>query len=157
MKKVTLRYIIISLLTCSCCFSCTKNESSETDTALQLPKEESTKTRVPRQILADHINFDKLEKVTMSNNSGSFQLNNRQLTQLKKDLAKMTYHPGSPVKTGAIGFSIVVEGKSYFISSSTHGQYVEVPSHLLFGDTSPIHRTYYYKTNGVNLDNYKKR
>lgn len=69
----------------------------------------------------------------------------------------MTYEPGAPVKTGMIGFSIVIEGNSYFIASSTHGQYVEVPSSLIFGDTSGIYSSYYYRTNGVNLDNYKKR
>ncbi|HRD82309.1 MAG TPA: hypothetical protein PLL53_16230 [Saprospiraceae bacterium] len=157
MKKIILIYLNISLLTSALCLSCLKSKSSEANAGIHTVIEKSKAYRVPKRILADHINFDKLDKVIMINNSGSFPLDAEQLEQFRKDLEKMTYEPDLYIKAGGIGFSMLIDGKSYAISSTTHGQYLEVPSSLLFGDTSRIYNAYCYRTNGVNLDNYKKR
>lgn len=110
------------------------------------------------ETFSDFVEIDDIERVRMSNNSGTFYLSEKQLISFKNDLKSLTYEPGIILKTGAIHIELTIHGKSHSLSSSTHGEYVEAYSSIAsknkeqFEANSPV----YFKTNGVNFDNYKK-
>ena len=107
--------------------------------------------------LADLVDLDHIEKAEMFNNSGAFILNPDQLSQLKKDLSQFTYAPGMAAKTGAIRLVLTIGGEKYAITSSTHGDFAEINASMLYSSVSEKNRsTVFFRTNGVNLDNYKE-
>lgn len=105
----------------------------------------------------DLVEIDAIEKVHLSNNSGSFDLTDSQLTNFKKDLHCLTYEPNFSAKVGAIGITITIHGKAYHLASSTHGQYVEAHASIATKNQDQIQADswLYFNTNGVNFDNYK--
>jgi hypothetical protein len=119
--------------------SCAKTESNKTIT------------------LGDVLDLSKLEKATMHNNSGSFELNTIQLQQLQSELSQMTYESEFTVKLGAIYIELIIDGKKCGITSKTHADYIEVHKKDLSNTKGlPTDRDWlFFKTNGVNFDNYK--
>ena len=108
--------------------------------------------------LADLIEIDAISSVEMSNNSGSFYLNDNQLASFKQDLKSLTYEPEMAAKVGAIRMELTIHGKRYDLSSATNGEYVEAHSSIATKNQDQIDPDswLYFKTNGVNFDNYKK-
>jgi len=106
----------------------------------------------------DVVDLSKLEKVTMYNNSGKFELTAAQRGKLKKELAKMEYEKSIAVKLGSIYIELIIDGKKCGITSGTHKKHIEVhKSSLTNSKGLPAERDwFYFKTNGVNFDNYKK-
>ena len=124
-------------------FSCTnKNENIEFNNSLTF---------------GDLVAIDKLNQVEMSNNSGTFNLTDKQVEKIKTELSEMVYDPNISVKVGAINLKLSIDGKIYNISSATHGDYIEVLSDIVTKNKSSIETSdwLYFKTNGVNFDNYK--
>src|SRR5690554_6885956 len=105
-----LKLLIICLVLIS--FSCTNK------TGNNKPKNELT--------FGDFVEMEKLDRVEMSNNSGTFNLSDKQIENIKEDLSQMTYDPNISVKVGAINIELLIDGKTYHISSATHGDYIEV-------------------------------
>ncbi|MEM6721921.1 MAG: hypothetical protein AAF611_21515 [Bacteroidota bacterium] len=107
----------------------------------------------------DVVDLSKLEKVTMHNNSGTFVLNTKQMEKLKGELSKMEYEKDLTVKLGSIYIELIIDGKKCGISSRTHANYIEVHKNSLTEtkDLSADRDWFYFKTNGVNFDNYKKQ
>ena len=106
----------------------------------------------------DFVEMEKLDRVEMSNNSGTFNLSDKQIQNIKNDLSQMVYDPYISVKVGAINIELLIDGKTYHISSATHGDYIEVHRDIVMKNNSLIGTSewLYFKTNEVNFDNYKK-
>ena len=98
-----------------------------------------------------------MDKVEMSNNSGTFNLTNKQIEKIKTELSEMVYDPDISVKVGAINIELSIDGKTHNISSATHGDYIEVHSDIVTKNKNSIGTSdwLYFKTNKVNFDNYK--
>ena len=109
--------------------------------------------------LSNLIEIDALSSVKMSNNSGTFYLNEQQLVSFKQDLKALTYEPGMAAKVGAIRMELTIDGKKLVLSSSTNGDYAEAHSSIATKNQDQIEPDswIYFKTNGVNFDNYKKQ
>ncbi len=103
------------------------------------------------------VDIEELDEVKMSNNSGTFHLSDKQIEKIKDELSQMTYDSNISVKVGAINIELIIDGKTYNISSATHGDYVEVHREIVTKNNSSIRTSdwLYFKTNGVNFDNYK--
>ena len=135
-----IRIIIISILLLS--ISCTHKESSgESDLTF-----------------GDMVDLDKLEKVRMHNNSGTFDLTGNQVDKINLELASMTYKPDMAVKVGAIYIELTIDGEVYGVSTATHGDYMEAHSEIVSKNKSEIENAawLYFRIGGVNFDNYKK-
>jgi hypothetical protein len=104
------------------------------------------------------MDIDAIEQVKMSNNSGTFYLNSKQLASFKKDLKLITYEPGMMAKVGAIRMELTIQGKKHNLSSATHGEYLEAHSSIATKNQDQIDPDswLYFNTNGVNFDNYTK-
>ncbi|MEM6686138.1 MAG: hypothetical protein AAF617_10170 [Bacteroidota bacterium] len=106
----------------------------------------------------DVVDLSNLEKVTMRNNSGTFILTTSQLEKLKKELSTMVYEPNIGVKVGSIGFDLYMNGNVHRVLTRTKGNYIEVDRDLITKNSTILvsKAPYYFQTNGVNFDNYKK-
>src|SRR5690554_2241832 len=106
----------------------------------------------------EFVEMEKLDRVEMSNNSGTFKLSAKQIQDIKNDLSQMVYDPYITVKVGAINIELLIDGKTYHISSATHGDYIEVHRDIVMKNNSLIRTSerLYFKTNEVNFDNHKK-
>src|SRR5690554_7567206 len=63
----------------------------------------------------DFVEMEKLDRVEMSNNSGTFNLSDKQIQNIKNDLSQMVYDPYISVKVGAIN---IEDRKSTRLNSS---------------------------------------
>ena len=106
---------------------------------------------------SDFVDVENIEKVKMTNNSGTFHLNDQQVEQIKNDLSQMAYDPNMSVKVGAIGIALTIDSKTHLILSATHGDYIEVHKSIITKNKGSIGTSdwLYFKTNKVNFDNYK--
>jgi hypothetical protein len=104
----------------------------------------------------DLVDIENLEEVKMSNNTGTFYLTENQIDKLKSELSQMTYDSRASVKVGAINIELLIDGKGYTISTSTHGNYIEAQREIVAKNRNSINLTdyLYFKTMGVNFDNY---
>lgn len=132
------KYILLFLILIF--FSCAETESNKAST------------------LGDVMMLSKLEKATMHNNSGKFVLTTKQMKKLQRELSQMEYEPKFTSKLGSIYIELIIDGKKCGIASRTHGKYIEVhKNHLSNTKGLPKDRDwFYFKTNGVNFDNYKQ-
>lgn len=107
---------------------------------------------------ADFVDIDKIEEVRMSNNSGTFNLTTKQLNAFKKAIGTMTFTPYMSAKVGAIGITVVIDGHEYVLLTATHGDYLETSRTIVTKNKQNIgEQTWlYFKTNGINFDNYKR-
>jgi len=105
----------------------------------------------------DLVNLETLTDVEISNNSGTFSLTREQIKQLKEDLNNMPYDPNISVKVGAIHIRLKINEKNYNIATATHGNYIEIHRDMVNQNLDLINNIQwlYFKTNGVNFDNYK--
>ena len=103
------------------------------------------------------VEMEKLDSVEMSNNSGTFNLSDKQIENIKEDLSQMTYDPNISVKVGAINIELLIDGKTHHISSATQGDYIEVHREIVTKNKSSMGTSdwLYFKTNEVNFNNYK--
>lgn len=106
----------------------------------------------------DLVDLEKLEKVKMSNNSGTFNLSSNQMLELQKEISEMVYDPNVSVKVGAINIELTIDGEIYNISAATQGNYIEVHKDILSKQKSLIESSdwLYFKTGDVNFNNYMK-
>lgn len=106
--------------------------------------------------LSDFIDIDAIEQVRMSNNSGNFYLNPKQLVSFKQDLHSLSYEPGFSAKVGAISMELTINGEKHILTTSTHGEYLESHSSIATKNQDQVtpNSLLYFKTNGVNFDNY---
>lgn len=141
MTKLKSLVFFLMLISLSCV---TKSEKGKTDDELTL---------------GHFVDLADLDKVKMSNNSGTFNLSDKQLEQFEAELSQMTYDPDISVKVGAILIELVIDGKTYHMSSSTQGDYIEVHREIVTKNKSSVGSSdfLYFKTNGVNFDNYKTK
>ncbi|MCR9174132.1 MAG: hypothetical protein NXI10_16655 [bacterium] len=104
------------------------------------------------------IDLENLEKVQLSNSSGTFYLSDKQVEKLKNELAKMKYNPNISAKVGAIQIELFIEGKAYVLSSATNGKYVEIHKSAVTKNKELIEAKdwLYFETGDLNFDNYKK-
>ena len=98
-------------------------------------------------MFTDFLDIDAIEKAEIHNNYGTFLLNKIQLENLKTALKKMSYEPNQDIKVGAKGVSFTINKKEYHLSMRTNGEMAEI----FVNNESLV-----FKTNGLNLDNYKK-
>lgn len=119
---------------------------------------ENKKTQNDKITFEDVVDLSKVKKVTMYNNSGLFVLTDVQMEKLKNELSTMVYEPNIGVKVGAIGFDLHIDGKKHHVLTRTNGNYIEVNSDLITKNRHLLanESQYCFKTNGVNIDNYKK-
>ncbi len=108
--------------------------------------------------LADLVEIDAISSVKMSNNSGTFYLNDDQLVSFKEDLKTLTYTKMT-AKVGAIQMELTIDGKKVVLSSATHGDYVEAHNSIATKNQDQLEPDswLYFETNGVNFDNYTKQ
>lgn len=104
---------------------------------------------------ADFVEVEKIEKVIISNNSGKFILSPEQLPEFKKQISSMTYEPNITAKLGAIHMTLIIENKKYDMATATHGDFVEIDYNLVTKNKLEF-KNIFFKTNGINFDNYKK-
>ena len=104
---------------------------------------------------SDFVNINEIEGVEMSNNSGTFTLNGKQLEQFKKEIATLIYEPNHTAKVGAITMSLTIRGKSYLMTTATHGAYMEIDIGLVAKNRSEFENPF-FRTNNINFDNYKE-
>ena len=108
-------------------------------------------------VLSDFIEVDAIEKVHMRNNSGSFDLNPKQLATFKKGIGKLEYQPGFSAKVGGIGMEITVHGQTHLFFTNTHGAYLETSTKAVTMNQAAIASSdfLYFRTTGFNFDNFK--
>lgn len=108
--------------------------------------------------LSDFIEINAIERVKMSNNSGTFYLTDQQLISFIKDVKKLSYEPNFKAKVGAISIELSIAGKTHTLTSATHGECIEVHSSIATKNQEAIQPNsfLYFKTNNVNFDNYTK-
>ncbi len=109
-------------------------------------------------VFSDFIEVNEIEKVIMNNYSGSFELNETQLTKFKKEISTLTYNSSS-VKLGAISFEIFINSKSYFLYSDSKSTIVEIPKSIFTKNISKLNLKFgeaYFNTNGINFQNYSQ-
>lgn len=99
------------------------------------------------KLLADFIDLNGIEKAEVHNNYGTFLLNKTQLNNLQLALKKLTYEPNQEIKVGAKGVSFIISKKEYHLVTRTNGEMAEI---------TIDNESYVFKTNGLNLDNYKR-
>ncbi len=104
---------------------------------------------------ADFVEVEKIEKVIMSNNSRKFILSTEQLSEFKKQISSLTYEPNISAKLGTIHMTLIIDNKQYNISTATHGDFAEIDYDLITKNKSEFDNVF-FKTNGINFDNYKK-
>ena len=104
------------------------------------------------------VDLEKLESVSMTNNSGTFELTHEQIKRIREELSSMTFQPEFSAKVGAISMELRLDGKTHRIYTSTHGDYVEVHRDLLKKGNGLIDSSdwLYFRTERVNFDNYKE-
>jgi hypothetical protein len=104
------------------------------------------------------VDLDKLTHVKMSNNSGTFDLTNKQLQKLKVALSTMKYDPTIAVKVGAIAIELEIDGKKHTISSGTHKNHIEVHKSIVTKNVDLLKSAdwLYFETGGINFNNYKR-
>lgn len=107
-------------------------------------------------LLGDLVETDAIEKVKISNHSGTFYLDEKQLASFKEAIKTFPYEPGFIAKVGAIQIELTVHGKTCSMSSATHGDYLEVAdcnitknAHLV--DDGEL----FFQTKGFNFDNFQ--
>lgn len=104
--------------------------------------------------LSDLIDLNGIDSIRVNNNSGKHILNADQFIQFKKELGAMQLDKGS-YKMGSIGFSLYINGQELFFTGSTHGDYFEAHADYVTKNKDRIETDWiYFKTNGMNLDNY---
>lgn len=137
--KLKLAYIFLLIIILGSCTN--KNKKNKANNKLTL---------------GDLVAVDKLDQVEITNNSGTFNLTNKQIKKIKLELSKMVYTPNISAKTGAINLKLSIDGKTYNISSTTHGDYIEAHSEIITKNKNSIETSdwIYFKTNKVNFDNY---
>ncbi|MCD2260839.1 hypothetical protein [Psychroserpens luteolus] len=128
LKRITVSFLLIAVLSCQ-------------------------KNRV--LTFRDFVAVDKIESVQMINNSGTFSLTEEQLIRFKKEVSSMTYEPNITAKVGAINMSLIIEGKSYDMTTATHGDFIEIDAALVVKNKSKF-KNPFFKTNNINFDNYKE-
>lgn len=104
----------------------------------------------------DFVEVEKIEKVIMSNNSGEFILSAEQLVDFKSQISIFTYEPNITVKLGAIHMTLIIDNHQYDITTASHGKYIEIDPDLVTKNNLKFKNTF-FKTNGINFDNYKER
>ena len=104
------------------------------------------------------VDLDKLTHVKMSNNSGTFDLTNKQLQKLKVALSNMKYDPTIAVKVGAIAIELEIDGKKHTISSGTRKNHIEVHKSIVTKNQQVLKTKdwLYFETGGINFCNYKR-
>jgi uncharacterized membrane protein len=102
----------------------------------------------------DFVDIHKIESVRMINSSGEFKLSTKQLVRFKKEIALMSYEPNQSVKVGAIHMSLTIDKKEFNIATATHGDFIEIDAGLVTKLKSEF-KNPFFKTNGINFDNYK--
>lgn len=118
----------------------------------------------PQYRLGDLVKIETIDSITVRNNSGEHTLRPTELRNFRRVLAAMYYRPKTDVKLGAIGFSVYMQGKKYWVEGRTHGQYLRIPRQLI----DSAHRTGLAKPSlgadpglifefatPINLDNYQ--
>lgn len=100
------------------------------------------------KMLTDFLAIEAIEKAEIHNNYGTFLLSKKQMENLKIELKKLQYEPNQNIKAGAKGVSFTINKKEYHLSMRTNGEMAEI----FINDESLV-----FKTNGLNLDNYKKK
>lgn len=110
-------------------------------------------------VFSDLVHLEKLTSVEMRNNSGTFNLTDAQIKKLKTELNQMIYAPHMSAKVGAIQIKLKINNQDFYISTATHGKYMEIPRDLIHQNLDAIdHKQWlYFKTNGVNFDNYQNQ
>ena len=108
--------------------------------------------------LKDFIAIDNIEKITITNSSGTFKLTPSQLEKFKEEIAPMVYTPDLAVKVGAISITVTINGVDYLLSTVTDGTYLEVFYDIVTKNKDKIEEVtwLYFDTNGVNFDNYQE-
>ncbi len=59
------------------------------------------------------------------------------------------------MKMGSIGITLIIDNKKYYMTTRTHGKYIEIDYKLVTKNISKF-KGNYFETNGINFDNYKK-
>lgn len=107
-------------------------------------------------LLGDLMEADAIEQVRMSNNSGTFYLDGKQLETFKEAIKTFPYEPGFAAKVGAIQIELTIRGKTCSMSSATHGNYVEVARcNITKNDHLIQSGELYFQTNGFNFDHFQ--
>ena len=105
---------------------------------------------------SDFLEVDKIQKVRMYNNSGTFDLSSKQLVQFKKDLGEMSFEPHLSEKLGSLSVHITIDNRDLILGSNSSSIHVEAhksdftKNTELLGDSPWVS----FNTNGVNLNNY---
>jgi len=102
---------------------------------------------------SDFVEVDKIENVHMHNNMGDFDLTYAQLKKFKQQIGVLPYAPNQSVKLGAIGMTLTIEGKNYYIGARTHGDFIEIDPSMVTKNKWYF-SSHYFKTNGLNFDNF---
>lgn len=105
----------------------------------------------------DLVDLGNIEKVKMSNNSGTFYLTANQLKRLKIDLENIKFNPKISAKVGAIIIDLSTNGKIHHLSTSTNGYYLEIHKKSVTKNIKSIGdlEWLYFNIGDVNFDNYK--
>ena len=104
--------------------------------------------------LSDVIEIENIDSVRISNINGGFFLSQMQLKKFKREVSTMEFEGNISVKVGSINIELYINNRSFLLSGSTKV--------LLSGSTkgelvrfSNKYIDYYFKLNGINLNNYK--
>lgn len=107
---------------------------------------------------SDFVEIEDIEQIEMSNNSGVFILTENQMKDLIERLSVSTFEKGISLKMGFIGFKLIIDGKEYYASGKTNGEYLEFDASIVTKNADYLDdsKWIYFKIKDLNLDNYKK-
>jgi hypothetical protein len=119
---------------------------------------ESSKTN-SELTFGDFVELNKLDKVKMSNNSGSFTLTSQQVEKIRSELSDMVYDPYTSLKGLSIKIELTINGNIYTLTSATHSDYIQVHKGIVTKNKNSLWESewIFFKTKGVNFDNYKNK
>jgi len=107
-------------------------------------------------ILSDFVEVEKIEKVKIFNDSGSFMLSKEQLETFKKDISSLRHAPKATMKDSLVRFHITVEGTKYDVSSDQDAEIFSFSRTLLTKDTSGL-KSGVFEKGSFDLKKYKPK
>lgn len=104
----------------------------------------------------DLVNIDDISKISVHNNNGEHVLTGQNRKELLSIITNMSFKKNGSYKLGAKAIVLTINGKSYTLLCSTHGNHLEVSSDIVNKNKASIGEmnTIYFEAENLNIDNY---
>lgn len=106
-------------------------------------------------LFSDLVEIEAIDSAQVSNNSGRHTISEVDLNQFLSKLSALELEEKGSFKTGTIGFTLFSKGQKISFNGRTNGDYLETNASSCMKNQDWIKTDWiYFRTNGLNLDNY---